>query len=129
MMHKDLINRMLKSVFKILGDYVVERGESGDWKYEKKASGKIDLFYYKRSETWISHGSSFGGYVTRKSFTFPAGLLISCEGINVTGYAGTGIGIGFPREWDHTGVQAFILSNNVETTVHFVSLHVWGTWK
>lgn len=58
-----------------LGDYVIEEGTSGNWKYRKWNSGKIEAwgsysFSAKQGTSWAA-----GLYYTDETISFPAGIF------------------------------------------------------
>lgn len=67
-----------------LGDYVIEDGTSGNWKYRKWNSGKVEMwgsyaFSAKQGTSWAA-----GLYYTDETISFPAGIFTAAPRKYVT---------------------------------------------
>lgn len=67
-----------------LGDYVIEEGTSGNWKYRKWNSGKVEMwgsyaFSAKQGASWAA-----GLYFTDETISFPAGIFTAAPRKYVT---------------------------------------------
>lgn len=67
-----------------LGDYVIEEGASGNWKYRKWNSGKVEMwgsytFSAKQGTSWAA-----GLYYTDETISFPAGIFTAAPKKYVT---------------------------------------------
>ena len=116
-------------------DYIVERGTSGVWTYEKWASGKAECWLTTyRKETWnTASGAIMGGYYAQLSnpswgaFPFTFSELPTAEG-----FARLGTGIGFLGYLGYDETKITNLScevNQNSTSVFLETLRVIGKWK
>lgn len=67
-----------------LGDYVIEEGTSGNWKYRKWNSGRVEMwgsysFSAKQGTSWAA-----GLYYTDETISFPAGIFTAAPRKYVT---------------------------------------------
>lgn len=109
----------------LLGDYVVSRGTSGNWKYIKWASGRVECegYYMFSSLTFSASGNLYRSSVT--AFSIPSGIFTTApdEGnawINASGasaYFGAVIG-SFSTTGGNCQVWKSTSGNATNVTVH-----------
>ena len=109
----------------LLGDYVVSRGTSGNWKYIKWNSGRVECegYYTFSSLTFSASGNSYRSSVT--AFSIPSGIFTTApdEGnawINASGasaYFGAVIG-SFSTTGGNCQVWKSTSGNATNVTVH-----------
>lgn len=116
-----------------IADFVIERGTSGIWTYEKWASGKVVCYGYDTQTVacTTTYGNLYGGSTT---ISLPSGLFVSSgiDSIHVTAGGSTGSGYAFFGRYasaTNTRFSALFLSTASASKDITFSAEVIGKWK
>lgn len=117
----------------VLGDFVVERGETDDWKWKKWNSGDIECWTRKTHSTVISDKYGNGWYSGELYETIPSGLLTQVDSCVISGTgSGAGYSIEFGGGLSTTRTQSFWLlrveGSSAPLTAD-ISVNIKGRWK
>ena len=124
------LKNMLKNIAYKLGliaDYIVEYGTSGNWKYEKWASGKAEAWYQKTSNINFNLTAAFG-YYTSWGINFPSGLFTTAP-IVIGNLHNNYAGFLSCSSWDTTSLTAYLICETKATVATTLSVRATGTWK
>lgn len=123
----------LKTAIEGLGttaeDYVVERGISGIWTYEKRASGVAEC-WGKWTGTLNHYNTTHNFYLYTADVTFPSGLFISSPIPTYSGSVGDTFctsGLVLKLSKDGMSCYAMALAGGENTVTFYI--HVKGNWK
>ena len=114
---------------KELNDFIIEEGTSGNWKYCKYASGKVEAWAYVQFEsssiTWSSYlstGLNYGN--TRINYPFN---IYNAVVMATAGYMGGSVGwVSTANPLSETQTSVTMVRNGNTGTIN-LSLHVIGT--
>lgn len=132
-----VLDTKIKNVISsLIKDYIIERGTSGNWTYEKWNSGKAVCWGRHRHSvtSWASWGNLYEANGT--TISYPSGLFIANPSFTVTIESG-GSGVLSLELWnsgtkDKTPNMAPVrpgdASTGGTTTVYF-NIHAIGKWK
>ena len=108
-------------------DYVVERGTSSSWYYEKWNSGKLELWRQTTSSNLGTTGQMNGWYYREYTIALPSNLLKSVQDVQCNCHWGTGVSFASGSA-DTANFKATYFSNQnggAGTFWHKIT----GTWK
>lgn len=108
-------------------DYVIERGTSGKWRYQKWKSGYCELSYI--AEHTFSITQPFGNvYRSEKiQVRFPFAMINRYSG-SVSASVATGWGNIASMTQDAVDVYVYAGGNSGKI-INYINLHVTGSWK
>lgn len=127
-----LYKRKLSELFSDMGipaqkDYVVERGTSSSWHYEKWNSGKLELWRQTTSSNLGTTGQINGWYYRAYTVALPSNLLKTIQDVQCNCVWGTGVSFASGSA-DSANFKAIYYSNQnggAGTFWHKIT----GTWK
>lgn len=127
-----LYKRKLSELFSDMGipaqkDYVVERGTSSSWHYEKWNSGKLELWRQTTSSNLGTTGQINGWYYRAYTVALPSNLLKTIQDVQCNCVWGTGVSFASGSA-DSANFKAIYFSNQnggAGTFWHKIT----GTWK
>lgn len=108
-------------------DYVIERGTSSSWHYEKWNSGKLELWRQTTSSNLGSSGQANGWYYRNYTMALPSNLLKSVQDVQCNCHWGNGVSFASGNA-DTANFNATYFSNQnggAGTFWHKIT----GTWK
>lgn len=132
---KNIINRAktyTDDAFGQMGDYVVEQGTSGNWKYRKWNSG-ISEAWYGASVT-LSLTTAWGSLYfsgSNTNFSIPSGVFNSTPTVQTTvGNNSHMMGMSLTTGTSASNVHGYIWASRSEANLSImVRLYCFGTWK
>lgn len=127
-----LYKRKLSELFSDMGipaqkDYVVERGTSSSWHYEKWNSGKLELWRQTTSSNLGTTGQINGWYYRAYTVALPSGLLKTIQDVQCNCVWGTGVSFASGSA-DSANFKAIYYSNQNGGAGTFWH-RITGTWK
>lgn len=127
-----LYKRKLSELFSDMGipaqkDYVVERGTSSSWHYEKWNSGKLELWRQTTSSNMGTTGQINGWYYRAYTVALPSGLLKTIQDVQCNCVWGTGVSFASGSA-DSANFKAIYFSNQNGGAGTFWH-RITGTWK
>lgn len=127
-----LYKRTLAELFADMGipaqkDYVVERGTSSSWHYEKWNSGKLELWRQTTSSNMGTTGQAGGWYYRAYTVALPSGLLKTIQDVQCNCVWGTGVSFASGSA-DTANFKAIYFSNQNGGAGTFWH-RITGTWK
>lgn len=127
-----LYKRKLSELFSDMGipaqkDYVVERGTSSSWHYEKWNSGKLELWRQTTSSNLGTTGQINGWYYRAYAMALPANLLKNIQDVQCNCVWGTGVSFASGSA-DSANFKAIYFSNQNGGAGTFWH-RITGTWK
>lgn len=127
-----LYKRKLSELFSDMGipaqkDYVVERGTSSSWHYEKWNSGKLELWRQTTSSNLGTTGQINGWYYRAYAMALPANLLKNIQDVQCNCVWGTGVSFASGSA-DSANFKAIYYSNQNGGAGTFWH-RITGTWK
>ena len=127
-----LYKRTLAELFADMGipaqkDYVVERGTSSSWHYEKWNSGKLELWRQTTSSNMGTTGQINGWYYRAYTVALPSGLLKTIQDVQCNCVWGTGVSFASGSA-DTANFKAIYFSNQNGGAGTFWH-RITGTWK
>ena len=127
-----LYKRTLAELFADMGipaqkDYVVERGTSSSWHYEKWNSGKLELWRQTTSSNMGTTGQINGWYYRAYTVALPSGLLKTIQDVQCNCVWGTGVSFASCSA-DTANFKAIYFSNQNGGAGTFWH-RITGTWK
>lgn len=127
-----LYKRKLSELFSDMGipaqkDYVVERGTSSSWHYEKWNSGKLELWRQMTSSNLGTTGQINGWYYRAYTVALPPNLLKTIQDVQCNCVWGTGVSFASGSA-DAANFKAIYFSNQNGGAGTFWH-KVIGTWK
>ena len=116
------------------GDYIVERGVSGDWTYHKYASGDVVMSYggiinFPGKDSAVALGIT-GFYIVSTAITLPVALVDkNCAvAASINWYYSEWIEA-LTVDKDKIGLRKFANINGINKTDNYVGIIVHGKWK
>jgi hypothetical protein len=127
-----LYKRKLSELFSDMGipaqkDYVVERGTSSSWHYEKWNSGKLELWRQTTSSNLGTTGQINGWYYRAYTMALPPNLLKTIQDVQCNCVWGTGVSFASGSA-DSANFKAIYFSNQKGGAGTFWH-RITGTWK
>ena len=127
-----LYKRKLSELFSDMGipaqkDYVVERGTSSSWHYEKWNSGKLELWRQTTSSNLGTTGQINGWYYRAYTMALPSNLLKNIQDVQCNCVWGTGVSFASGSA-DSANFKAIYFSNQHGGAGTFWH-RITGTWK
>ena len=127
-----LYKRKLSELFSDMGipaqkDYVVERGTSSSWHYEKWNSGKLELWRQTTSSNLGTTGQINGWYYRAYTMALPSNLLKNIQDVQCNCVWGTGVSFASGSA-DSVNFKAIYFSNQNGGAGTFWH-RITGTWK
>lgn len=127
-----LYKRKLSELFSDMGipaqkDYVVERGTSSSWHYEKWNSGKLELWRQTTSSNMGTTGQINGWYYRAYTIALPSNLLKNIQDVQCNCVWGTGVSFASGSA-DSANFKAIYFSNQHGGAGTFWH-RITGTWK
>ena len=127
-----LYKRKLSELFSDMGipaqkDYVVERGTSSSWHYEKWNSGKLELWRQTTSSNLGTTGQINGWYYRAYTTALPSNLLKTIQDVQCNCVWGTGVSFASGSA-DAANFKAIYFSNQNGGAGTFWH-RITGTWK
>lgn len=127
-----LYKRKLSELFSDMGipaqkDYVVERGTSSSWHYEKWNSGKLELWRQTTSSNLGTTGQINGWYYRAYTMALPSNLLKNIQDVQCNCVWGTGVSFASGSA-DSANFKAIYFSNQNGGAGTFWH-RITGTWK
>lgn len=127
-----LYKRTLAELFSDMGipaqkDYVVGRGTSSSWHYEKWNSGKLELWRQTTSSNLGTTGQVNGWYYRAYTVALPSGLLKTIQDVQCNCVWGTGVSFASGSA-DTANFKAIYFSNQNGGAGTFWH-RITGTWK
>lgn len=127
-----LYKRKLSELFSDMGipvqkDYVVERGTSSSWHYEKWNSGKLELWRQTTSSNLGTTGQINGWYYRAYTMALPPNLLKNIQDVQCNCVWGTGVSFASGSA-DSANFKAIYFSNQHGGAGTFWH-RITGTWK
>lgn len=127
-----LYKRKLSELFSDMGipaqkDYVVERGTSSSWHYEKWNSGKLELWRQTTSSNLGTTGQINGWYYRAYTMALPSNLLKTIQDVQCNCVWGTGVSFASGSA-DAANFKAIYFSNQKGGAGTFWH-KITGTWK
>jgi hypothetical protein len=127
-----LYKRKLSELFSDMGipaqkDYVVERGTSSSWHYEKWNSGKLELWRQTTSSNLGTTGQINGWYYRAYTMALPPNLLKTIQDVQCNCVWGTGVSFASGSA-DAANFKAIYFSNQNGGAGTFWH-RITGTWK
>lgn len=127
-----LYKRTLAELFADMGipaqnDYVVDRGTSSSWHYEKWNSGKLELWRQTTSSNMGTTGQTGGWYYRAYTVALPSGLLKTIQDVQCNCVWGTGVSFASGSA-DTANFKAIYFSNQNGGAGTFWH-RITGTWK
>ena len=127
-----LYKRKLSELFSDMGipaqkDYVVERGTSRSWHYEKWNSGKLELWRQTTSSNMGTTGQINGWYYRAYTVALPSNLLKTIQDVQCNCVWGTGVSFASGSA-DSANFKAIYFSNQNGGAGTFWH-RITGTWK
>lgn len=127
-----LYKRKLSELFSDMGipaqkDYVVERGTSSSWHYEKWNSGKLELWRQTTSSNLGTTGQINGWYYRAYTMALPSNLLKNIQDVQCNCVWGTGVSFASGSA-DAANFKAIYFSNQNGGAGTFWH-RITGTWK
>lgn len=127
-----LYKRKLSELFSDMGipaqkDYVVERGTSSSWHYEKWNSGKLELWRQTTSSNLGTTGQINGWYYRAYTVALPPNLLKNIQDVQCNCVWGTGVSFASGSA-DAANFKAIYFSNQNGGAGTFWH-RITGTWK
>ena len=127
-----LYKRKLSELFSDMGipaqkDYVVERGTSSSWHYEKWNSGKLELWRQTTSSNMGTTGQVGGWYYRAYTIALPSNLLKNIQDVQCNCVWGTGVSFASGSA-DTANFKAIYFSNQNGGAGTFWH-RITGTWK
>lgn len=127
-----LYKRKLSELFSDMGipaqkDYVVERGTSSSWHYEKWNSGKLELWRQTTSSNLGTTGQINGWYYRAYTMALPSNLLKTIQDVQCNCVWGTGVSFASGSA-DSVNFKAIYFSNQNGGAGTFWH-RITGTWK
>ena len=127
-----LYKRKLSELFADMGipaqkDYVVARGTSSSWHYEKWNSGKLELWRQTTSSNMGTTGQINGWYYRAYTVALPSGLLKTIQDVQCNCVWGTGVSFASGSA-DSANFKAIYFSNQNGGAGTFWH-RITGTWK
>ena len=127
-----LYKRKLSELFSDMGipaqkDYVVERGTSSSWHYEKWNSGKLELWRQTTSSNLGTTGQINGWYYRAYTMALPSNLLKTIQDVQCNCVWGTGVSYASGSA-DSVNFKAIYFSNQNGGAGTFWH-RITGTWK
>lgn len=127
-----LYKRKLSELFSDMGipaqkDYVVERGTSSSWHYEKWNSGKLELWRQTTSSNLGTTGQINGWYYRAYTMALPPNLLKTIQDVQCNCVWGTGVSFASGSA-DSANFKAIYFSNQNGGAGTFWH-RITGTWK
>ena len=108
-------------------DYVIERGTSSSWHYEKWNSGKLELWRQTTSSNLGTTGQVGGWYYRAYTVALPSGLLKTIQDVQCNCVWGTGVSFASGSA-DSVNFKAIYFSNQNGGAGTFWH-RITGTWK
>ena len=108
-------------------DYVVERGTSSSWHYEKWNSGKLELWRQTTSSNLGTTGQINGWYYRAYTMALPSNLLKNIQDVQCNCVWGTGVSFASGSA-DAANFKAIYFSNQNGGAGTFWHRST-GTWK
>ena len=108
-------------------DYVVERGTSSSWHYEKWNSGKLELWRQTTSSNLGTTGQVGGWYYRAYTMALPSGMLKTIQDVQCNCVWGTGVSFASGSA-DSVNFKAIYFSNQNGGAGTFWH-RITGTWK
>lgn len=108
-------------------DYVVERGTSSSWHYEKWNSGKLELWRQTTSSSLGTTGQINGWYYRAYTMALPSNLLKNIQDVQCNCVWGTGVSFASGSA-DSVNFKAIYFSNQNGGAGTFWH-RITGTWK
>lgn len=108
-------------------DYVVERGTSSSWHYEKWNSGKLELWRQTTSSNMGTTGQAGGWYYRAYTIALPSNLLKNIQDVQCNCVWGTGVSFASGSA-DSVNFKAIYFSNQNGGAGTFWH-RITGTWK
>lgn len=127
-----LYKRKLSELFSDMGipaqkDYVVERGTSSSWHYEKWNSGKLELWRQTTSSNLGTTGQINGWYYRAYTMALPSNLLKTIQDVQCNCVWGTGVSFASGSA-DAANFKAIYFSNQNGGAGTFWH-RITGTWR
>nr|DAL69004.1 MAG TPA: protein of unknown function DUF859 [Caudoviricetes sp.] len=127
-----LYKRKLSELFSDMGipaqkDYVVERGTSSSWHYEKWNSGKLELWRQTTSSNLGTTGQINGWYYRAYTMALPSNLLKNIQDVQCNCVWGTGVSFASGSA-DSVNFKAIYFSNQNGGAGTFWH-RITGTWR
>lgn len=127
-----LYKRKLSELFSDMGipaqkDYVLERGTSSSWHYEKWNSGKLELWRQTTSSNLGTTGQINGWYYRAYTMALPSNLLKNIQDVQCNCVWGTGVSFASGSA-DSVNFKAIYFSNQNGGAGTFWH-RITGTWK
>lgn len=127
-----LYKRKLSELFSDMGipaqkDYVVERGTSSSWHYEKWNSGKLELWRQTTTSNLGTTGQINGWYYRAYTMALPSNLLKNIQDVQCNCVWGTGVSFASGSA-DSANFKAIYFSNQKGGAGTFWH-RITGTWK
>lgn len=127
-----LYKRKLSELFSDMGipaqkDYVVERGTSSSWHYEKWNSGKLELWRQTTSSNLGTTGQINGWYYRAYTMALPSNLLKNIQDVQCNCVWGTGVSFASGSA-DSANFKAIYFSNQNGGAGTFWH-RITGTWR
>ena len=108
-------------------DYVIERGTSSSWHYEKWNSGKLELWRQTTSSNLGTTGQAGGWYYRAYTMALPSGMLKTIQDVQCNCVWGTGVSFASGSA-DTANFKAIYFSNQNGGAGTFWH-RITGTWK
>ena len=108
-------------------DYVIEKGTSSGWHYEKWNSGKLELWRQTTSSNLGTTGQAGGWYYRAYTMALPSGMLKTIQDVQCNCVWGTGVSFASGSA-DSVNFKAIYFSNQNGGAGTFWH-RITGTWK